>query len=235
MDSAEEMDDDREDGEFEDSPRTVAQIIADARAKVASPKSAFVGREYARELIDELWANGWTIAPCRRGDPFHVDPKIIPPGVAYQWNEKAEGGWVPVPAERHEGVFTPVGFKGDIVIGRLTLCERSKQIVDAANELRVAKAHQNVEDWKQKYGGQFSGGVRVWTGEADAPPPAAFTPVGEPGIFKNLAPSPVGAVFARQVEGSPVTVPPPPPMPTRRARYAWLRWLFDLISIEENT
>lgn len=146
-----------------------------------------VSRCGAREIIQELWGYGYTILPRRGGDPFEFDQKIVPRGMAYQWNVIGEplSSWCPVPASRHPGLFVPVGTNGDIEVSRMVLVERPKAMVDDANAAMVAKAHKNIDDWVQKYGGQFSGGVKVWTGDPDRPP-TEFRTVGNPEIAEKI-------------------------------------------------
>src|SRR5215831_2960671 len=62
-------------------------------------------------------------------DKFEVPDHLIPEGWRYQWNildvmgqpqpnaqiTMYRGGWRPVPAERHDGIWTQAGHKGDIV------------------------------------------------------------------------------------------------------------------------
>lgn len=128
----------------------------------------------SREIIDDLWGAGYTILPRNRHpDPFHVPPEMVPQGRSYQWwhlvhdkfhFEVRNGhslGWAPVPASRHDGYYMPAGHVGDIEVNGLGLFEKSKYEVDQAKAQQVADAHKLVTDWKDKWGGQFSGEVSV--------------------------------------------------------------------------
>lgn len=80
----------------------------------------------------------------RTEDPLFIDPRIIPPGMSYEWKreslygkpEKAhwvglrENHWKPVAADRHP----ELAFVGDSVIRRedVVLCERPKYLTDEA-------------------------------------------------------------------------------------------------------
>jgi hypothetical protein len=127
----------------------------------------------SRDIIEDLWGAGYTILPRRRHtDPFHVPDDMVPQGRAYQWmhliHDKAlfESGkgaipnaWAPVPASRHDGYFMPAGHIGNIEVNGLGLFEKPKFEVDAERASQVAAAHKQVDDWKAKWGGQFSGEV----------------------------------------------------------------------------
>jgi hypothetical protein len=104
------------------------------------------------DQLNELWRSGYTITR-RQNDPFEIDAKLIPRGMAYQWNsvtlngKEMPEGWTPVPFSRHEGVFAPWGTPGDAHIGALVLVEKAKADVDHAQDVAHAKAYQNVTDW----------------------------------------------------------------------------------------
>lgn len=122
-----------------------------------------------REIIDDLWGAGYTILPrTRHPDPFFVHPEIIPQGRAYQWmhlihdkyhigDKDHSMGWAAVPASRHDGHFMPAGFVGDIEVNGLGLFEKPKFEVEADKAKQTAAAHKQVDDWKERWGGQFSG------------------------------------------------------------------------------
>lgn len=100
--------------------------------------------------VQSLWGAGFTIVR-RQIDPFYVDEKIIPAGMAYQWCEKRPNdGWNPVLASRHDGLYAPAGYKDIIEIGGLMLCERPKVEVDVLLKESAEKAQQNVDDWATK-------------------------------------------------------------------------------------
>jgi len=128
-------------------------------------------RDYlSAQSIDDLWAAGFTVVARQRGaDPFEVDPRIIPQGRGYQWMhlvhdramfENGSGGWAPVPASRHDGLFMPAGHVGDIEVSGLGLFEKPKHEIDAERASQVSAAHKMVDDWKEKVsGGGFTGHV----------------------------------------------------------------------------
>lgn len=190
-----------------------------------------------RDIVEDLWAAGYTIARRQR-DPYGVDPKAIPKGMAYEWRTKPQrrdnqwrmallqDDWEFVPASRHDGVYAPVGYRDIIEIGESVLMERPKEKSDKVHAAHEAKAHQNVTDWIERVGASgFSGGVRVWTGD-----PKGHIPfdrmVGNPTLAQSVIDKTPQAL---------VNAPPPPtPSPkTRTPRHPALRWLFNLISVEK--
>lgn len=208
--------------EDEALPLTVLQIIDGTR------------RGGAREIVQELWGAGYTITRRRGGDPFDVPKEIIPRGMGYQWVARAtltdpEGSrWQPVPSSRHDGLFAPVGYGGDIEVGGMVLAEMPKAQVDEAHAANIAKAHRNVDDWIEKYSGQFSGGVRVWTGDPNGPP-STFRPVGDPETGRVvIAQSP--ALVVPKAEPAPTSAADVTSAP--KPQQSWLRRLLNLISTE---
>lgn len=140
------------------------------------------------DQIQDLWGAGYTITRRNR-DPFEIDPKLIPHGVSYQWNPiqnvdpnvKQPEGWTPVPFSRHEGVFAPWGMAGDIYRDGLHLCEKPKEMVDAARAEQVKRAGRQVDDWAAK---TASHGI---TGEVNVG--------GQNRQIGNPSPTPPGAVI----------------------------------------
>jgi hypothetical protein len=121
------------------------------------------------DQLHDLWGAGFTVVR-RNADPYEIDPKLIPRGMAYQWNPTKSDGvdvapsadWKPVPYSRHEGIFAPWGMPGNIERGGLVLCERPKVDVDAATDKAHAKAYQNVTDWLDRQGAAgFTGEIIV--------------------------------------------------------------------------
>jgi hypothetical protein len=135
---------------------------------------AILGQRHARELTQELWGLSLTIAPIRfSGDPFEIDPKTVPDGMAYQWMPEssvaqAQGTWKQVPASRHDGLYAPIGSSGPIVFRGMALVERPRDDVEGEHAERIKKAHANVEKWYDKFGGMFSGHVKIGTSEETA-------------------------------------------------------------------
>lgn len=119
------------------------------------------------EIIKELWDSGFTLTR-RLQDPTNIPAGDIPAGRAYQWMHLAhdrvhfEGrGWAPVPHSRHPGRFAPWGTTGNIEWNGLGLFEKPKFEVEADHAASHAKAHQNVQDWIDRTGAEFSGHVAV--------------------------------------------------------------------------
>lgn len=92
---------------------------------------------------------------------------IIPPdGWTYEWKTKTiknwewqdhqvelfQNGWEPVPAERHDGMIMPRGYKGNIERGGLILMERDARLTARARALEKRNADQPVRDSRQMAG-----------------------------------------------------------------------------------
>lgn len=132
-----------------------------------------LGEDHARELADELYGLGLYIAPLKEfRDPF--DRVKAPLGMSYQWvfagaaSEAESNGWVTVSSTRHEGMFAPIGYDGPIAMRGLMLMERDAAITNAVRAVEINKAHKQVDDWVAKYGGMFSGHIKVGTSEESA-------------------------------------------------------------------
>lgn len=127
------------------------------------------------DAVQDLWGIGYTIIRRHQHpDPFHVPAEVIPHGRSYQWwhlihdkfhfyrpENATPSGWAPVPASRHDGMFMPFGTSGAIEVNGLGLFDKSKFEVDADRAQQIDAAHKLVDDWKEKWGGQFSGDVSV--------------------------------------------------------------------------
>lgn len=181
-------------------------------------------------------------------DPFEVPPSLIPEGMSYQWCAKRadstgerdenykkmlDGGWVLVPRQ-----WVPGGT--NMISGNDLMC-RPKFLTEAAQVENVRKAEKLVEDWAERYRGQFSGGVRVWTGDAQKPP--AFKSIDDPALSaKVISPqqeSPSIFEQAAQTLGpladlaQTIAGEKPSTRKQRAPRKPWLAWLFNLISVEQ--
>lgn len=91
-------------------------------------------------------------------DMFAFDRSIIPDGWDYQWKVKtvknwewtehqvtlAANGWEPVPADRHDGVFMPRGFKGNIERGGQILMERDIRLTQRARAMEKNQANDQL-------------------------------------------------------------------------------------------
>ncbi len=145
-----------------DQPRPLFEVIC-----------SILGERHARELVQELWGLGLTVAsrPNRR-DPFEIDPKTWPPGMAYQWVPEADlakfPDWQQVPLVRYDGIYGPIGSQGPIIYAGMALVERDDEAVQAAHQARTARAEKNLADWQAKWGAVFAGHVKVGTSEETA-------------------------------------------------------------------
>lgn len=103
----------------------------------------------------------------RTTDVFYVDPRIIPPGMSYEWKRESifgqkdnehwiglrENHWTPVPAARHP----ELAAKGETAIRRsgTVLCERPSYLTD---EARMEDIQEGLRPVQQKeellYGGK---------------------------------------------------------------------------------
>jgi len=91
-------------------------------------------------------------------DVLHVPQNLIPEGMDYQWvtSEILQqpshttragfeiNGWEPVPATRHDGMWMPKGFKGEINVGGLVLMERPMELTLEARQEEREMARQAV-------------------------------------------------------------------------------------------
>ena len=128
------------------------------------------GRDPVREASRGgpiIGRNGEVLTRTRAAgtDPFRIPDEIVPDGWSYQWNTVTvynnadlvigqsmtmyANGWRPVPAERHPGMFVPVGTKGDIVREGQRLEERPASMTEAARAEDVAVARQQMSDRDQ--------------------------------------------------------------------------------------
>lgn len=130
------------------------------RARVSS---AVVARVPDANIIER---NGRVFT---RSDPTEgerdVDVRIIPTGFVYQWNRvenlgmndiknqtlNANSGWLPVPAERHDGMWMPPGHKGDIRVGDLRLEERPVEFEWQDRARQKKEAHKWIGDARERF------------------------------------------------------------------------------------
>lgn len=153
-------------------PRQQAQAAPAVRR--GAPRPIPPRAEAARETARENPRPGAVIAMSRSGerltrrriasgDPLDVPRNEIPQGWDYQWNpvtvlnkginEVLQGdllmytnGWRAVPASRHSGRWTPVGYEGDIVVQGLRLEERPMSMSEEARTEDEAIARAQVRD-----------------------------------------------------------------------------------------
>ena len=124
-------------------------------------------REDSRENVrqgETVGRNGEVLSRSHKGgiDPFENPNVHAPIGWVYQWNtisvynnsdvvadqmnQMYGNGWRPVAAEKHPGIFTPIGSTGHIVRGGLRLEERPKTLNDEARAEDIALARQQMRD-----------------------------------------------------------------------------------------
>ncbi len=153
-------------------PKPQAQAAAAPRR--AAPRPVPPRAEAARDLARESPRPGAVVALSRdgqrltrrriaSGDPLDVPANEIPQGWSYQWNPVAvlnkgineilqgdlnmhANGWRPVPASRHPGRWTPVGYEGDIVMKDLRLEERPLSLTMEARAEDEMHARAQVRD-----------------------------------------------------------------------------------------
>lgn len=94
----------------------------------------------------------------RLNGPFKNGDAFIPDGMSYQWvtdsilgqqqsqrrSQFERKGWMPVPAERHDGVWTPKGYQGEINMEGSVLMERPAEYTKMAEDHNKRKAREQV-------------------------------------------------------------------------------------------
>lgn len=132
-----------------------------------------------REHIQELWGLGLTVVPREiTGDPFHVNPAIIPQGRSYQWlpvekdrlaHQDHDDDWRPVCYEDHPGHFAPYGTSGEVMTCGMKLCWKPKKDVEVARAKDRAKALDLEMEWERRFSqhGITGGARRVIFGDTE--------------------------------------------------------------------
>ena len=98
-------------------------------------------------------------------DQFEIPKEIIPKGWDYQWNvvsvyNNADvvrttsnrmymNGWRAVPADRHDGLFMPIGHKVEIIVDGQRLEERPKAMSEQAKAEDEDTARRQMRDRDQ--------------------------------------------------------------------------------------
>lgn len=130
--------------------RTVTRDAPEDRTPDRAPERDNVIRNRAGQPVS-LKFNG-------NEDLFAFDRSIIPDGWDYQWKVKtvknwewvehqvtlAANGWEPVPADRHDGVFMPRGYKGNIERGGQILMERDIRLTMQARQAERREANTQL-------------------------------------------------------------------------------------------
>jgi hypothetical protein len=94
----------------------------------------------------------------RLNGPFAAGEAHVPDGMSYQWitdsifgqhqpqrrSRFERKGWLPVPAERHDGVWTPRGYDGEINVDGCVLMERPAEYTKMARDHDKRKAREQV-------------------------------------------------------------------------------------------
>lgn len=134
----------------------------------------------------------WRHTPQGGADPYAIDPSIIPMDWVYEWKRYAvmnqvdhayqaslarQGGWTPVMAERHDGVFLPLGSKGAIIINGLILMERPVELHNEAHSDEKRAADTVMKRARVERGLQVPGGVTGVSTETAAARQASFVNV----------------------------------------------------------
>jgi hypothetical protein len=100
-------------------------------------------------------------------DMLHIPPEIIPEGMRYNWKTYSVfgqvqarrygrfqmTGWEPVPASRHPGLFTPVGYEGNIEYDGLILMEKPEELCRQVEAREYIKAREQVQAKEQQLKG----------------------------------------------------------------------------------
>jgi hypothetical protein len=146
------------------APRPSRRAAPASRTPSAAP-SAPVGHNSGRAVAVGRDGEMLTrLSSTINNDKFYVDDSFVPAGWKYQWNvvevlgqpslnsqiTAHRGGWRPVPADRHDGIWTQAGYKGDIVVDGLRLEERPKILDDEAKAEENAKARRQVIDQQEQ-------------------------------------------------------------------------------------
>lgn len=149
-----------------DAPSDAAATVIPERAATRQPV-----RESSREPVRETLRSGEVVgrdgsilsrtrAGAGNEDIMEINPADIPAGWEYQWNTISvynepmlgtqntmyANGWRAVPADRHPGVFTPLGHTGDIVHHGARLEERPKTLGDEARMEDMRRAQMQMTE-----------------------------------------------------------------------------------------
>lgn len=185
------------------------------------------------------------MAQPHSSDPFDFPLSIIPRGLSYQWCAKkvmgdphpqykamVEGGWLPVPAARHPGVFRKTDEDGNVAFGGQVLMCRLTEMTHEARERTDDKAHMQAGNARTV---DIVADLHVLLSHSEMGTAAALgischqyavrriTAIAEGrdnGVLRNIA-SEFGSADGRLAFGR-----------ERQPKRKWLRWLFNLISTE---
>lgn len=155
------------------SINTISRVRSQAPMRVSLDERTLPGRGVVDlEAVAAAWEDGQTYTPGDEDDRFKIDRSQIPDGMDYLWIAVSvfgqpntsriarfhQKGWRPVPASRHEGVFTPRGFDGPIELDGLMLHERPLLYTIKAREHEQRKARMQMQTKEsQLMGGDIPG------------------------------------------------------------------------------
>jgi len=125
------------------------------RGRPPKAKEQVIDREEMREPLraDPREEQELIYEPGEDEDRLKIPKEIIPDKMEYQWITHAILGqemlnrrsrfmkahWSPVPSERHDGLFMPKGYKGQIEVEGLGLYERPMWVSNKAREYERAR------------------------------------------------------------------------------------------------
>lgn len=144
---------------------TQTQAVAHGRKRLHAQVDEPV-REEVREPTRKVVAHGRTRKRKGIVDQFHIPAELIPEGWDYQWCRKSvwgqpdvahqiglqENGWTNVPSERHQGMFMPPDYKGEIERGGLVLMERPVELTQEARAEEAKAAKTLVDAQREQLG-----------------------------------------------------------------------------------
>jgi len=140
-------------------------------ATKTAPKAKTAGRDVPAPRQEARVEDDRHVLRTRSGRPinmdlanpenqFEFDRSIIPDGWDYEWKTEtvanapwtqhqvnlSQAGWEPVPAERHDGLFLPLGMTGPIRRGGMLLMERPMEATRISKMRDKRKADAQVGD-----------------------------------------------------------------------------------------
>jgi len=140
----------------EDLPATAPEEPKKKGWPKGKPRPKKLARD--KDLSPKEAARKYDSLPDDDDDRLRVPRDIIPDGMDYQWvTDSVLGqpmpqrrgrferrGWKPVPASRHDGLFMPKGFQGEINVEGLVLMERPMELSREAKRRERMKAAEQV-------------------------------------------------------------------------------------------
>lgn len=108
-------------------------------------------------------------------DMLFIPPELVPEGMRYNWKTLSvfgqqqsrrfgrfqATGWEPVPASRHPGLFTPMGYDGFIEYDGLVLMEKPEELCLRSEARDFMKARDQVQTKEQQLRGGDIRGVSL--------------------------------------------------------------------------